>query len=82
MDKQSAFYQIFSRKKIDSAFIGMWIGIKEATYALLHHVDICKKKRIKFGCTYKVVFKSESNKKWKCQSVHVKWVNGSEIVIF
>jgi len=43
MDKQSAFYQIFNRKKIDSAFIGMWIGIK-ATYALLHHVDICKKK--------------------------------------
>lgn len=61
----------------------MWIGIKEAAYAFLHYVDIyVKKEEIKFGCTYKVVFKSESNEERKCQSVHIKWVNGNEIVIF
>lgn len=65
----------------------MWIEIKEElmpTYTLLHHVDIHMyvKKKIKFGCTCKVVFKSESNKERKCQSVHVRQVNGSEIVIF
>lgn len=88
MDKQLAFYQMFGEGK---NFLRIYQNVnrnQRRTYANLYFITscrytyVCKKKKIKFGCTCKVVFKSESNKERKCQSVHVRQVNGSEIVIF
>jgi len=86
MDERSALYQTFGRKKLSSrAFIGIAIRNQRSDLCnfTTSHVDICKNKKerekmIKFGCTCKVVFKSESNEERKCQSVHVRQVNGSE----